>query len=646
MVDRTPCVAGDITGECVGEVCFRPGCGNHAVEPWLGEQCDPPGDHCSLDCTSNLTCGNGVVDTSVGEQCDDGNLASHDGCDSRCQRETATWRVITVAPPGAFVAGELDAARGRTVAISFDGQTWEWDGATWTFVTATMPSPLAFLIYDPDRQRVTGLDSSGALIYTWDGTAWNLAAKASGATTIVRGVTYDRKQHAIYLFGAQPFYIDPVAATWTPARPAPPGNLASLAFDSTHDGIVALMTSPNATFVWDGQTWNASGPPLPNGLTSARLVDDPSHGGVVAIDGSGAGTNSTAVYGWTGTAWTDTGAKTPLFGSGLAWSDTRDGSLNGIVARSIWKIVGTATSDRSPVLPASAGTLAYDPARDALVLLGSTGAATAWRFDTAWHPIATTASPATPLTSAIYDPGRSAMVYVEPPTGRTWTFDTDWHLESVTAMPNQSIGPLVYDDGARWVAMLGPNGVWSLAAGATKWSPVVLTTQPAEFVSATYDRGAGDIAAINATIGAVEDLVNGAWVGQLSLGTGYQVVADLARDSIVMFPGGYAGGGITNPPAWERRAGVWAPIGTPPLQGNGGFGTTLFVARSYGRLDAEVPVAGNGAVVLVEHQYTSGLADETCVAGEDADGDGLAGCDDPDCWWACHPQCPYRATCP
>jgi hypothetical protein len=35
-----------------------------------------------------------------------------------------------------------------------------------------------------------------------------------------------------------------------------------------------------------------------------------------------------------------------------------------------------------------------------------------------------------------------------------------------------------------------------------------------------------------------------------------------------------------------------------------------------------------------------GNGNETCATSLDADGDGLAGCADPDCWFVCTPLCP------
>jgi len=51
-------------------------------------------------------------------------------------------------------------------------------------------------------------------------------------------------------------------------------------------------------------------------------------------------------------------------------------------------------------------------------------------------------------------------------------------------------------------------------------------------------------------------------------------------------------------------------------------------------------------LVYLIRQLSSGLPDETCAPGEDADGDGLAGCADPDCWETCWPACPVATSCP
>ena len=93
---------------------------------------------------------------------------------------------------------------------------------------------------------------------------------------------------------------------------------------------------------------------------------------------------------------------------------------------------------------------------------------------------------------------------------------------------------------------------------------------------------------------------------------------------------------------WERHLSSWTSIEMPPIPIDGtGLAAT---ERSYGRVD--IVTAAYSATVVLERQLVSALPDETCEPGVDADGDGLAGCDDPDCWWKCHPACPYQGTCP
>lgn len=45
-------------------------------------------------------------------------------------------------------------------------------------------------------------------------------------------------------------------------------------------------------------------------------------------------------------------------------------------------------------------------------------------------------------------------------------------------------------------------------------------------------------------------------------------------------------------------------------------------------------------------RFSSGEPVDLCIAGDDADGDELTACDDPDCWAYCTPLCPPAASCP
>src|SRR6185436_10346304 len=91
------------------------------------------------------------------------------------------------SPPAAYSVGTAyDAARGRLVVFGgytrgqYVGDTWEWDGASWSRVPG--PGPLArngpAMVYDAARREVLlfGGDTraTGSLGDTWafDGKAW------------------------------------------------------------------------------------------------------------------------------------------------------------------------------------------------------------------------------------------------------------------------------------------------------------------------------------------------------------------------------------------------------------------------------------------------------------------------------------------
>lgn len=63
-----------------------------------------------------------------------------------------------------------------------------------------------------------------------------------------------------------------------------------------------------------------------------------------------------------------------------------------------------------------------------------------------------------------------------------------------------------------------------------------------------------------------------------------------------------------------------------------------------------ITALGNYAGMYGELRYRYATANEQACVGAaaqtDTDGDGLAGCNDADCWWACTPACPAGMSCP
>ncbi len=95
--DTTDCNGNTQAAISQGVQCHIAACGDHYVNGASNEKCDDgadnapselscPTQHCSHDCTSDLTCGNGIVDKCKGEICDLGALngVAGSGCSADC----------------------------------------------------------------------------------------------------------------------------------------------------------------------------------------------------------------------------------------------------------------------------------------------------------------------------------------------------------------------------------------------------------------------------------------------------------------------------------------------------------------------------------------------------------------------------------
>src|SRR5436309_145576 len=91
------------------------------------------------------------------------------------------WHVTSLSPRDRH-AMAYDSARGRVVLFGGSGlgDTWEWDGTSWTQRASSGPPPRYkhAMAYDSARGRVVLFGGDGAAgpyladTWEWDGTAW------------------------------------------------------------------------------------------------------------------------------------------------------------------------------------------------------------------------------------------------------------------------------------------------------------------------------------------------------------------------------------------------------------------------------------------------------------------------------------------
>lgn len=101
------------------------------------------------------------------------------------------------------------------------------------------------------------------------------------------------------------------------------------------------------------------------------------------------------------------------------------------------------------------------------------------------------------------------------------------------------------------------------------------------------------------------------------------------RGSLIAVGGRH--GGIFDE-TWELRGTTWEQ-----LFPNDTAGAVDDAAIAYDSVEGAV-VLGSASVPRLRWRNAS-FADEVCVAGNDADLDGRAGCSDPDCFGRCTPTC-------
>jgi hypothetical protein len=206
----------------------------------------------------------------------------------------STWtkQAPPTRPPGlAGAAMAYDAATGTVVLfggytefpIRYHGVTWTWDGSTWTKqAPAASPPPLAYasMAYDAATGTVVlfgGYTPSGAFLgdtWTWDGSTWTKQSPAaSPPAREAASMAYDAATGTAVLFGGWadgPYFGD----TWT----------------------------------WDGTTWTKQAPAAsPPARYDASMAYDAATGTAVLFGGFSTGPSS-GYFGdtwtWDGSTWT------------------------------------------------------------------------------------------------------------------------------------------------------------------------------------------------------------------------------------------------------------------------------------------------------------------------------------------------------
>ncbi len=543
---------------------------------------------------------------------------------------------------------------------------WSWNGLRWKQSISSGPSPLprAYpgVVYDSARGRVIlfgGVDESGTTLddtWAWDGSTWSELTTAGGpAKRQAPAVSYDPVRDRVYLFGGV-------------------------------DGGTLL----DDTWEWDGSDWTQVNLPIAAGTAprpryQAAMVYDAAAGESLLFGGIGTQTEGDT-WTWNGSTWSEvtalTDAPSPRGFHSMAYDTQRAqvvlfGGQDPMVRADTWTWNGSEWNEVSPPSPGArtGHSLVYDLLQGRALLYGGADAAL-WQWDgIAWEQL---------NSAGDFQPGalsHHAMEYdQESGTAvlfggidssgvlefRTYLFDgNNWvGTTPFTSNPSRRAGhAMAYDIARGRVLLFGGE------------------TSDNEFLNDTFEWNRDTVRwDLKTTTGAVP-----------SARRDHALAYDASRQRIVLF-GGRQGGSLLSD-TWEWDGTSWlevAPVGEVPVPR---AGHTLFYDAARGRVvlfggedevgleSARIPFAWDGtqwtpirgsavdapptgrsfhamvydvargeALLFGGEDSSQSLSDtwrqgfravgaEQCHTGLDGDGDGKLGCEDPDCFGWCWPQC-------
>lgn len=669
-------------------------CGNQVVDPLQGEQCDDggalSGDGCSSGCLVEVPAW--AVWASRDFQPGQGPTSAYDpraeavlivGRSELWSFDGLGARALGQAPTlQAGAAAVFDETRGELLLVGaatgvVGVQTWALVDPTapvtiddWQLVSEAGPTARRSmgLVWDRAGARAvlfggaSGLAARGDT-WAWQGGAWTqLAPLASPPARFGHGMAYDPTRGRVVLIGGRDDAINTTyfdvwefdGATWAPgvAVDAPSIGATGGATWAGDLGAVVAVTANGAAAAYDGVSWSAlaaTGQSISQG-EAPSLAYDPRRGAVVIVASSyydpglhdlvGGAWSSyypwlfTAPHEQTAAAYDRQRAMVVRFGGVFGDGDTAWNHLLGYDGQR-W----VELARRSPTRPANrwGAALVYDPTAQDLVLFGGADYFNGGGFGDTWilHDDVWTARPIAgppPRMGAgmVYDAARDVIVLFggageggnfdpDVPLADTWIFDGAAWAEVPGGAPPARRWPLLAYDEARGVTVLHGGESGTLASptlltdtwefdGAT-WTPRLVASPPAR------RRGAM----------AYDPLLGG-----VSLYGGRETVFDAASHGHWLFDGD----------AWTE---VVYEQGQPPDI----YGHTMAFDAARRRM---VVVGGISQVGALELRFDAPASEaeaptESCVDSGDVDGDGLAGCDDPDCWGRCAPSCAPATSC-
>jgi len=673
---------------CSADCSSTETCGNGVIDTALGEECEATDDlghdGCSSGCQVEearwvtlppmrplVISAAAAYDARRRRTLVFGGIGNGNVLNETIEWDGARWyRLEPGISPSARSdhAMAFDAERGEMILFGGStntAETWAWNGS-WRLVTSQyspQPRTGAHMVYDSGRRQIVlwGGVAGGSTVLTdtwiWNGTEWRMVNTTPPSARNGAMMAYDPARNVTVLVG---------------------GELPS-----------GLFT--DEVWEFDGTTWTERTPgigPSPRGYGSAAY--DPVGGGVVIAGGYDIGNELTDAYRWNGTSWTVIaslpGSNFPYVSGAMATDTIRGRIVFFPLGRVLeydgveWTVMPQTTISSSP--PGSLSpAMVLDSDRGELVLFGglqtSNTSADTFVYNGGWGLQSPDNPPSGRWGAGIaYDEVRKQVVMYG---GCVGSADTPMALEEThlwngvdwtnanANQPGKLCQPGMAFDAARGeVVMFGglddrvppeqSDKTWAWNGSAWVERQPATHPTPRSAASLAYDRTRREVVLFGG-VGSGFESQGDTWTWD---GTNWRphdgvvrpgprgsaaMAWDPASQRVVLAGGGTVGfGQFAYSDAWGWDGTAWSvlpDIGSRVRHAMAtapdGAGVVLFG----GAATREPPT---GFDDLRRLRYDSNDTYESC-ADFDGDGDALAGCDDPDCWWVCTPMCSPGTTC-
>ncbi len=325
-----------VSFQCPGGTCEMASCASTTCGDPTGGCCLPSGGCTSF---SGLECvmAGGVY---RGDERFCGGDNDNDGTDDLCEMDNCPparcgWQLWPATGPGGQIAHAMayDALNRLVVMYAGTGSggnpmTWVWDGAVqqWTqrFPPAPVPS-LRFdhaMAYDAARGQIVlfGGQYTAPVFgdtWLWDGSTWTQAFPATTPPArMAHMMAYDAARGVVVMFGGIGANAVKFGDTWewngtnwvqlSPATSPSPRNSAAMAYDSARGVMVLYGGFPGTTETWefDGTDWDRKSPANNPGSRNGHAMTFDEARGVSVVFGGNNHPVNLDTWEYDGVGWT------------------------------------------------------------------------------------------------------------------------------------------------------------------------------------------------------------------------------------------------------------------------------------------------------------------------------------------------------